>query len=436
MQVSVEKTSELSRTITVTVPETLIQQKIDAKLKQLANTARIDGFRPGKVPAAVLKKIYGPRVRDEVTGELIETSLRDALRDHDIRPVGTAKIEPQTTLTGDFSYAAHVEVYPEITLPDFAALEIKRPVADITEDDFAKVLEQFREQRKTWQAVARPSQMGDRVIIHFNGECEGEAINEKRIENYVVELGKHQVIADFENQLVGLPAGTQHDFSATFPEDYGNPKLAGKTAQFSVEVKSVEESVLPEINSDFVRAYGIESGDVETFYSDVRNNMARLLEQNLRERIKQNVMAALQEHVTFQVPQQLVDEEVQRRLLAMQDMAGKQPLPADLLDGLREQIEPSARKQVGLMLLVTEIIQRHQLTTSDSKIRALLENIAQSYEDPQQVIEWYYKDQRRFAEIYSMALEYEVVDWVAAQARLDDETLHFQDMMQPAAKTA
>lgn len=432
MHVSVEKTSELNRKITVTVPETLIQQKIDAKLKQLAGTARIDGFRPGKIPPAMLKKLYGSQVRNEVTDELIETSLRDAFRDHNLHPVGAARIEPQITTNGDFSYAAYVEIYPDITLPDFSALEIKRPVAELTEEDFAKVLERLREQHKTWQAVTRPSEWGDRVIIHFNGVCDGEPINEERIENYVVELGKQQVIADFENQLVGLTTGAQHDFSATFPEDYGNPKLAGKTAQFSVEVKSVEAPQLPDIDSEFVRAYGIDSGDLETFYQDVRNSMERLLQQNLRERLKKNVMNALQEHVTFQVPQQLVEEEIRRRLRVMQDMASQQPLPEDFLNGLRERIEPNARQQVGLMLLVSEIIQRQQLTPSDAKVRELLETIAQSYEDPQQVIDWYFKEPKRLEEIRSMALEYEVVDWIVAQARLSDETLQFQDMMKTA----
>lgn len=294
MQVSVEKTSELSRKMTVSVSEDVVQEKMAERLKSLVREIKMDGFRPGKVPPHVVKKMYGDRIRSEVTGDLIQSTFYQALQDQDLKPAGYPHIHPSDETNG-FQYTAVFEVYPEVSLQGIDQLEIERPVATVEETDVDAMVEKLRVQRKSWNAVERASETGDRITITFSGSAEGENFTNGKVEDYSVEIGSKQMIPGFEDNLTGLAVGANKTFTVTFPDDYGNAQLAGKPADFEVDVVKVEEPVLPEVDETFIKAYGIQEGTVEAFREDVRNTMERELEQALRGNLKNAVMDVLYE---------------------------------------------------------------------------------------------------------------------------------------------
>jgi trigger factor len=296
MQVSVEKTSELSRTMTVCIPEAVVQKKMAERLKSLAREIKIDGFRPGKVPQEVVKKMYGERVRGEIAGDLIKDTYYDALEGQDLKPAGHPHIQPVDESEG-FKYTAIFEVYPEISLKGLDELEIVRPLATVSDSDVDDMIEKLRVQKQTWSVVDRPVQNNDNVTISFSGTSEGENFTDGKVDDFQVVCGQKKMISGFEDNLLGLSAGANKTFTLNFPEDYGNEKLAGKAAEFEVEVVKVEEPVLAEVDEAFIKAYGIEEGSVESFRADVKNNMERELEQALRSKLKGSVMDALYEKI-------------------------------------------------------------------------------------------------------------------------------------------
>jgi trigger factor len=325
MQVSVEKTSELSRKMTVSVPEAVVQEKMAERLKSLAREVKIDGFRPGKVPQQVVKKMFGSRVRGEIANELIKETYYDALQDQDLNPAGHPHIQSLDEADG-FKYTAVFEVYPEISLEGVDQLEVLRPVASVKESDVDQMIEKLRAQKQSWKIVDRPVQEHDSVTISFSGTSEGDNFTDGRVEDFQVVCGSKKMIPGFEDNLVGLEAGANKTFALSFPEDYGNEKLAGKAAEFEVDVIKVEEPLLPEIDEDFVKAYGIEDGSVESFRADVRNNMERELEQALRGKLKSSVMDALYEKIQLTVPNTLVDMEVENLMKPYVETAKRQKL--------------------------------------------------------------------------------------------------------------
>lgn len=296
MQVSVEKTSELSRKMTVIVPESVIQEKVAARLKSLSRDVKVDGFRPGKVPQHVVKKLYGERVRSEITSDLIKDTYYSALQDQDLKPAGYPHIEPLEEAEG-FKYSAVFEVYPEISLEGVDQLEVVRSVSSVEESDVDAMIEKLRAQKLTWLLVDRAAQDQDNITVNFSGTSEGENFTDGKVLDFSVVLGAKKMIPGFEDNLMGLVAGDTKIFSLTFPVDYGNEKLAGKVAEFEVEVVKVEEPLLAVINEDFVKAYGVNDGSVESFRADVRNNLERELDIALKGRLKNSLMDSLYEKV-------------------------------------------------------------------------------------------------------------------------------------------
>lgn len=428
MQVSVEKTSELSRKMTVSVPEEVVQEKMAARLKSLAREVKIDGFRPGKVPQHVVKKMFGDRVRDEVTGDLIQSTYFEALQDQNLRPAGHPHIHPSNETEG-FKYTAEFEVYPDISLDGVDQVEVKRPVATVSEADVDGMIEKLRAQRKTWNKVERASQENDRITINFSGVADGENFTNGKVENYPVEIGAKQMIPGFEDSLIGLEAGADKTFEVSFPEEYGNEKLAGKAAQFEIEVIAVEESALPEIDEAFVKIYGIEGGSVESFREDVRNNMERELEQALRGKLKNAVMDALYEKIQITVPNTLIDQEVENMMKPYIETAKRQKMKLDDLKLPRDAFEEQARRRVALGLILGEIIRKNNIKIDANKVRSAIENMARSYEYPEDVVKWYYADESRLDDVRQMVLEDQTVEWLVAQAKVSDEPMKFDDVM-------
>lgn len=428
MQVSVEKTSELSRKMTVSVPEEVVQEKMAARLKSLARGVKIDGFRPGKAPQHVIEKMYGDRVRGEIAGDLIQTTYYEALQDQDLRPAGHPHIHPADESEG-FKYTAEFEVYPEISLEGIVEqIKVTRPVATVQDIDVDGMIEKLRAQKKTWAIVDRASQEHDRVTISFSGVCEGENFTDGKVENYPVEIGAKQMITGFEDNLVGLKAGANKTFEVSFPEEYGNDKLTGKAAQFEVEVISVEEPVLPEIDDAFIKAYGIE-GSMDAFREDIKSNLESELEQALRGKLKNAVMDALYEKIQITVPNTLVDQEVESMMKPYIETAKRQKMKLEDLKLPRDLFEEQAKRRVALGLILGEIIHKNDIKVDDNKVRSTIEDMAKSYERPKDVIDWYYSDKSRLNDVRQMVLENQTIDWLVAQAKVTDQAIDFNDAM-------
>jgi trigger factor len=428
MQVSVEKTSELSRKMTVSVPEAVVQEKMAVRLKSLARDVKIDGFRPGKVPQQVVKKMFGDRVRGEIASDLINETYFDAIEGQDLKPVGHPHIQPLDEVDG-FKYTAVFEVYPEISLEGVTQLEVLRPVATVNDSDVDQMIEKLRAQQQTWHIVDRPAQEQDNITISFSGTSEGENFTDGRVEDFQVVCGSKKMIPGFEENLVGLDVGAHKTFTLNFPEDYGNEKLAGKTAEFDVDVIKVEEPLLAEIDEAFVKAYGIEDGSVESFRVDVKNNMERELELALRGKLKGSVMDALYEKIPLTIPNSLVDIEIENLMKPYIETAKRQKKNLDDLPLPRDMFEERAKRRVALGLILGEIIQKNAIKLDDDKVRSTIEEMAKSYERPQDVVNWYYTDESRLNEVQQMVLEDQTIEWLVAQAKVSDEQVNFSDVM-------
>ena len=428
MQVSVEKTSELSRTMTVCIPEAVVQKKMADRLKSLAREIKIDGFRPGKVPQEVVKKMYGERVRGEIAGDLIKDTYYDALEGQDLKPAGHPHIQPLDEIDG-FKYTAVFEVYPEISLKGIDELEIVRPLSSVSDADVDGMIEKLRVQKQTWRVVDRPAQNSDNVTICFSGTSEGENFTDGKLEDFKVICGQKKMISGFEDNLLGLIAGAHKSFILNFPEDYGNEKLAGKAAEFEVDVVEVEEPVLAEIDEAFIKAYGIEDGLIESFRADVKNNMQRELDQALRSKFKSSVMDALYGKVKLTVPNTLVDVEIESLMKPYIETAKRQKMKLEDLKLPRDSFEDQAKRRVALGLILGEVIQKESIKLDNDKVRSTIEDMAKSYERPEDVVAWYYSDESRLNEVQQMVLEDQVVEWLVAQAKVSDETVNFNDVM-------
>ena len=428
MQVSVEKTSELIRKMTVSVPEAVVQEKMAERLKSLARSVKIDGFRPGKVPQHVVKKMYGDRVRDEIATDLIKETYYDALQNQELKPAGHPHIEPLEEAEG-FKYTAVFEVYPEISLEGIDQLEVVRPAATVKDSDVDEMIEKLRAQKLIWKIVDRPAREHDGVTISFSGISEGENFTDGRVEDFQVVCGAKKMIPGFEDNLIGLEAGANKTFTLNFPDDYANAKLAGKAADFEVDVIKVEEPLLPEIDADFVKAYGIEDGLFETFRDDIRNNMERELEQALRGKLKGSMMDALYEKFPLTVPNTLVDIEVESLMKPYLETAKRQNMKLEDLKLPREVFEEQAKRRVALGLILGEITQKNAIKLDSNKVRSTIEDIAKSYERPEDVVVWYYSDESRLRDVQQMALEDQTIEWLVTQAKVSDETVNFSDVM-------
>jgi len=429
MQVSVEKTSELNRKMTVSVSEDVFQEKLETRFRKLAKEVRVDGFRPGKVPTSMVKKLYAERVKQEVAGDLIQSTYYQALQQEALVPAGHPHITPSDDESG-FRYVAEFEVYPEVSLDAVEGLEIQRPQAMVTDADIDNMIERLRQQRKTWSVVERESRNGDKVTIHFSGVSEGENFTNGKVENYVVEIGANQMIPGFEDELKGLSAGQSKTFSITFPEKYNSETLAGKLAEFEIEMVKVEESALPEIDAEFIKSYGVEEGDAASFRSDVQANMERELAEGLKSKQKSAVLDALYEKVQITLPNSLIDQEIQNLIKPYADRAAKARVKVEDLNLPTQMFEEQAKRRVALGLILGEIIRVNQIKVDADRVRTVIEEMAKSYERPEDVINWYYADNSRLNDVQQMVLEDQAVDWVVERARVTDLSVGFDDVME------
>lgn len=421
MQVSVEATSSLERRMKVELPAERVENEIKKRLQTLAQRAKLDGFRPGKVPLNVIQHRYGEQVRREVLGEVMQNSFYEAVAQEKLHPVGLPHIEPnQLELGKAISFTATFEVYPQFELAPLGSVELTRPVVDITEADVDAMLERIRRQNAEWAAVDRPAQMGDRVVVDYHGTINGEAFKGNEGKNLPVELGAGRMIKGFEERLADSKAGDKLVLDLEFPAEYHFAEVAGKPVQFAITVHAVEEQRLPEVNEDFVRKLGVADGRLATLREEIRGSMRREADQLIRTQVKGQVMDQLYALNKMELPTALVSNEM-RALKEHLRQGRDQEIPD-------EAVRARAERRVALGIMFSEIVRVNELAVPPARLRAAVEQLASSYESPEEVIAWYYGDRRRLAEVEAMVLEDVIVDWALDHVRVTETRTTFDDL--------
>lgn len=431
MHVSVESGEGLERRMHIDLPFEHIQGEVDKRLQQMARSARLPGFRPGKVPMKLLRQRFGEALQKEVFGELVQSSFGEAVRQESLRPAGMPKIEPEIDPAQQrYGYTAVFEVLPELQLASLTGQRVKRPVAQVTDADLEAMVDRLRDQRKTWERIEGPAERGHRLSISYTGTLDGEPFEGGSGSSSRVELGSGRMIPGFEEGLIGAVPGETRSLDLQFPEGYARQELSGKPVHFEVQVENVNRPVLPELTADFARELGIADGDLERFRADVRSNMERELSQRVKARTKERVMDLLITTNAVAVPKALVQEEIRSLKGQMQENlgGGRMELPDSLF-------EDSARRRVALGLIIAEIVKANGIKADPARIRTTVEDMASTYEEPGEVVEYYYGDRERLAPVESLVLEDQVMEWVLDQVTVEDEPLSFAELTEPQSPT-
>jgi len=431
MATQLETTGVLERKLAMAVPVAEINRQVGERLRKLSRNMKMPGFRPGKVPMKMVEQSYGPQVHAEVIGDAVSRAFADAVSEHQLRVAGQPKIESRQGVGDDeLGFTATFEVYPEISLGDPAALEIERVTSAVGEDEVDKTIAILRKQRVTWTEAARAAQDGDRVTIDFVGTLDGHAFDGGTASDFAFVLGEGRMLPDFETGVRGANAGEAKTFAVSFPSEYGSAELAGKTASFDVTVKQVEAPQLPALDEAFARQLGVADGDLAKMRQDVRANLEREVSQRLRARTKNSAMDALLKLADFELPKVLVDAESQalveraRKDLEQRGIDPRQ-MPEIPADAFREQ----AQRRVRLGLVVAEIVRSHGLQAKPDQMRRQIEEFAQAYENPGEVVRYYFSDRNRLAEVEAIVVEQNVVDWVLAHGKAVERALGFDELM-------
>ena len=428
MQVSVESTGDIERKLMVEVPAERVDQEVEKRLKDMRGKVRLDGFRPGKVPVSVIKERYGQAVQQEVVGEVIQQTLYEAASKEDLRLAGPpSSVVPETLEVGQpLKYTATVEVYPEIEIGALETIEVTRQSTEITDDDIDKMIEVLRKQQQEWTEVDLPAEDGNQVVLSFDGSIDGEPFDGGKAEDFSMEVGRGQMIPDFEKAVIGMKAGDEKDADVTFPDDYQAENLKGKTVQFNIKVKTVSQAVLPEVDSEFYKKFGVENGSEEDFRAEVKKNMERELAQTLKARLKQSVMDGLNDTHEVAAPSSLVADEIKQMRAEMSQNGGY-----DASSLPEEMFKDQAERRVKLGLIVGEIIKQNNLEKDQDRIDAMLADLAASYEEPQSVIDYYKNNAQAMQTVEAAVLEEMIVDWVLEKAKVTDEVTSFDSIMNP-----
>ncbi len=431
MQSNVEELGALERRLDVSIPQEKIETEVENRLKRLARTAKIHGFRPGKVPLKIVKQQYGPQVRQEVIGDVLKKNFSEAVREKNLKVAGYPRFEPKDIAenASQFEFSATFEVYPDVVLGALDTSRVERPSVSVTQSDVDKTLDTLRKQRMQYELAGRPAAKGDRLNIDFRGTIDGEEFAGSKAENSSLILGEGRFLKDFEEPLIDMSAGQSKKFEVTFPADYHGKEAAGRTAAFEVKLNAVEAARLPEVNAEFARSLGVEDGDIERLRTEIQTNLEREVANRIKARIKEQVMQCLLDTTSSQAPKALVEAEMERLMHdARRDLASRgvnpkdMPLPQDLF-------QERAQRRVSLGLILAELVKMHGLQPKPEQVRAMVEDLAQSYENPAEVVKWHYAAPDRLNEAESLALEDNVVQWVLEKVKVEDKPMTLDELM-------
>jgi trigger factor len=409
MQAQLETLSQLERRLDFAIPASDIQSAVEARLKRVARTARIHGFRPGKAPLKMVAQSYGAQVHEEVMGEQVQAAFANAVQAQQLRVAGYPRFEGKPGSDGNFAFSATFEIYPEVKVGDLSATEIERPVLEVSDVEVDKTIEILRKQRTRFDRVERAAEKGDRVIVDFKGTIDG--------------------VAFAGGSVTGMKEGESKTFDLNFPVDYHGKDVAGKTAQFEVTVKNVAAAQLPAIDAEFAVALGVEDGDVEKLRLEIRKNVEREVKRRLSARAKESVMQSLVDITPLDLPKSLVGNEINRLMEnAKQERVQRGFDPANI-PFPPEAFEEQAKRRVGLGLILAELVRANGLQAKPEQVRAIIEEMAESYEHPEDVVKWYYSSRDRLEGPEALALEDNVVEFVYSKAKTVDKVLAFDELM-------
>ncbi len=422
MQVSVEAVGTLGRRLKVAVPAEDVEKEFSTRLVKLSKQVRMPGFRPGKVPLKMVEAQYGDSLMQEVAGELIQSSLREAIGREGLRPAGSPRVQPQSIARGkQLEYTADIDLYPEIKKLDLAGVKIERPVATVADEDVGRTLDTIRRQRATWNTVTRAARSGDRVLIDFSGKLNGEEFGGGSAKNFPLVLGSGTLIEGLEAGLTGAKAGETRNLAVKFPADYRHPKLAGQSADFEVKLHEVAEPVLPEVNADFAKQLGIADGDIARLRAETRGNLEREAVARSRAVVRTRVLKALLDANSFEAPAGMVEDEADH--MKQLDQMARRPAEAD------EAYRGRARTRVALGMILGEIIRGRGLRVDAARVRARVEEMAAEYESPEEFVRWYYEKPERLAEVESLVMEERIVEEMLTTAEVAEAVTSFQDLL-------
>jgi len=432
MQVTVETVSKLERKMRITVPASEVSEKVEVKIKQAAGQVRIKGFRPGKVPIREVRRRFGPGILQEVSSEIMQQSFAAAVDQQSLKPAGMPEINDVVMeLDKDLSFSALIEIFPEIKLGAFEDISVSKPVAEVSPDDLEMMIEKLREQRKSFLAVDRAAALEDQVTIDFSGTVDGEAFDGGQADGNKLVLGSNSMIPGFEDGIVGLKTGDEQDVTVTFPEDYQAEDLAGKQAVFAVKVHEVAESTLPELDEDFFKEFGVEDGGMDAFRVEVQNNMEKELKAAVENRVKTQVMDGLIKVTPVDSPKALVNEECNRmRQEMVQQFGGGQQFDVNMLP--LELFTDQAERRVKLGLIVNAIVEQNNVVADEAQVRSKIEEIASSYEQPEQLINYYYSNEQQLNQVQSLVLEEQIVALILASAHIEELPVSYEEALKPA----
>jgi trigger factor len=437
MQVSVENKGGLERRLTFQVPGKEIQEKVEAKLKELSKQVRIKGFRPGRVPMSVVKQRYGKQVRQDIVAETVQNSVQQAIRDESLRPASMPRMdeEPKTGDDGDLAFSAVIEVYPDIEKVDVGELEIEQPQAEVEESDVDDMLETLREQRKDWTPVERKAKKGDQVLIEYSAKDGDERIPAEGKDRFAIIMGQSG-FEDLEKALKKIEPGEKEGLKLNFPADFRVAALAGKEAKVKLKLVSVSESELPEVDEEFIQSFGVESGDLDTLKTEIRGNLERELKQATTGLLKSKLIAALLDAVPdLDVPETAVREEA--AAMVSQVLQGQaQQLKPEQMQPLIDQFRDQALGRVRAGLLMGELAAQNGIRADATRVREAIETVASTYEQPAEVVQLYYSNQQLMQQVESSVLEEQVVDWVLENAKVTPRDMKFQDVISEATQSA
>ncbi|TAN74309.1 MAG: trigger factor [Gallionella sp.] len=428
---SVETVSALERRLNASIPQQAIRGEVLSRLKNIGRTAKIAGFRPGKIPARILEQHYGAQAHQEALGDALQRSFAEAAQTNNLRVAGYPKFEVKTSdMNADqVEYSATFEVYPEVAIDDLSGETIERPVYELTQADVANTIATLRKQRATFERVSRDAQAEDQVHIDFTGRLDGEVFQGGEAKNYAFVLGVDRMLPEFEAAIIGMKAGETKSFDMTFPDDYHGKDVAGKQVTFTIALHSVEAPKLPEVDAKFAESVGIAGGDVSNLEGEIRVNLQREVARRLRARNKEAAMEVLLKAARFDLPKTLVEWEMQNLMRqTAQDMEARGIKMKDVPLS-PELFAERAAKRVKLGLILSDLTQKHGLRAKPEQVRALVEDNAQSYDQPEEVVHWYYADSSRLQEIENLVMEENVAAWVMGQVKTADKNVTFNELM-------
>jgi trigger factor len=431
MSTVIEQVSSLERRFTMAIPVDRINSETEARIKRLARTVKMQGFRPGKVPMKMVASTYGPQVRSEVLGDEINRSFGEIVDANNLRVAGAPRVEPLPNPADQtkFEFVATFEVFPELSFGDMSAMNVERPVVEITDADIDRTIETLRKQRVRYDAKDGASADGDRLIVDFTGTIDGVEFTGGSAKDFTMVLGERRMLPEFEAAAQGLKKGESKTFPLTFPADYFGKDVAGKTASFTLAAKDVASPILPEVDAEFVKAFGVPSGNVTELRNEVKSNLELERKRRVFQATREQVFKSLRNQVVLDIPKSLIAAEAQRMSQsAMQELQSR-GAKGDAAAVSASTFEPAATERVAMGLIVGELVRTNNLQATPEQVKALLSEQAQSYEKPEQVIAWYYQDAKRLGEFEAIALEQNVVDFVMKNAKVSDKPTAFSELI-------